>query len=238
VSVAGVTTALRSAIDHMDEMGKSAQKIGVPVEELSKLEYAGRLADVQLGALETSLARFSKSLSEMAGGAANPTALTGGYPGYSFDGGDILGHTALALGTTYTLCYWLTASNAAAQLAGGGAATYYSFYFTTLTRIYHSVGGGSFVEAPLKVLNVPFFLCLTRAGTTSCPVYQGHSGTLWSGIITVPFNNPLSLGAIGNYTAGGFGYKGNIYEAAYFPYALSAAQIRHLYESTRREYGV
>lgn len=71
LSVAAVTAVFRSAIDHMDELSKASQKIGIPVEELSKLEYAGKLADVALNDLQTSMARFSKSLAEIQGGTKN-----------------------------------------------------------------------------------------------------------------------------------------------------------------------
>lgn len=71
LSVAAVTAVLRSAIDHMDELSKASQKIGIPVEELSKLEYAGKLADVALNDLQTSMAKFSKSLAEIQGGTKN-----------------------------------------------------------------------------------------------------------------------------------------------------------------------
>lgn len=71
LSLGAIVGGLRSAADHMDNLGKAAQKIGIPVEELSKLEYAARLSDVSLGDLETTLARFSKSLGEIAGGGKN-----------------------------------------------------------------------------------------------------------------------------------------------------------------------
>jgi len=71
LSLGAVTAALKSSINHMDELGKAAQKIGMPVDELSKLEYAAKLADVSLEQLEVSIGRFSKSLAEIAGGGSN-----------------------------------------------------------------------------------------------------------------------------------------------------------------------
>jgi hypothetical protein len=71
LSLGAVVQGLRSATDHMDTLAKSAQKIGIPVAELSKLEYAARLSDISLGDLESTLARFSKSLGDIAGGGEN-----------------------------------------------------------------------------------------------------------------------------------------------------------------------
>lgn len=71
LSFGTVTAALKSSIDHMDELGKAAQKIGIPVEQLSGLEYAARLADVSLGDLQSNLSKFNRALGEIAGGGKN-----------------------------------------------------------------------------------------------------------------------------------------------------------------------
>ena len=68
LALGGVTAVLKSAIDRMDEMGKSAQKMGMPVEQLSGLAFAARLADVNLEELQGNVTRFNKSLGEIAGG--------------------------------------------------------------------------------------------------------------------------------------------------------------------------
>jgi hypothetical protein len=65
LSLGTVVSTLRTAATRMDDLGKAAQKIGIPVEELSKLEYAARLADVSLEGLQTSVGRFSKGLAEL-----------------------------------------------------------------------------------------------------------------------------------------------------------------------------
>jgi hypothetical protein len=52
--------------EHLDMLGKSAQKIGIPVEELSKLEYAAKLADVPFEGLMSTLEKFNKGISEAA----------------------------------------------------------------------------------------------------------------------------------------------------------------------------
>jgi len=66
-----VTSALGSAINRMDDMGKAAQKIGIPVEQLSGLSYAAKLADVDLESLQGNLGRFNKAVAEIAGGGTN-----------------------------------------------------------------------------------------------------------------------------------------------------------------------
>lgn len=71
LSFAAVTTAVQSTINRMDELGKAAQKIGIPVDDLSRLEYAAKLADVSLDSLTTTMAKFSKSIAEVAAGGEN-----------------------------------------------------------------------------------------------------------------------------------------------------------------------
>lgn len=66
---AALAVAVKGAIDHADEMGKAAQKAGVTVEALSRLEYAAKLSDVSLEGLTGGLGRLSKAMAEVAGGA-------------------------------------------------------------------------------------------------------------------------------------------------------------------------
>lgn len=66
-AVAGVTAlaaSLQLTINGLDDLNKSAQKVGVTTEELSKLAYAGELADVSLDALTSSLGRLTKAQAE------------------------------------------------------------------------------------------------------------------------------------------------------------------------------
>lgn len=63
-AVAGVTAlaaSLQVTINDLDELSKSAQKIGITTEELSKLAYAGDLADVSLETLVGSLGKLTKA---------------------------------------------------------------------------------------------------------------------------------------------------------------------------------
>lgn len=70
-ALTGLAFALSNSLKRMDDLGKAAQKVGIPVDEFSKLEYAARLSDVSLESLTTTLARFSRSLSEISAGGEN-----------------------------------------------------------------------------------------------------------------------------------------------------------------------
>jgi hypothetical protein len=64
--------AVKSAIDDADKLGKMAQKVGLPVEELSKLKHAADLSGVSLESLGTSMGKLNKNMIEVAGGAKGP----------------------------------------------------------------------------------------------------------------------------------------------------------------------
>jgi phage-related minor tail protein len=71
---------IKSQIDLADATGKMAQKVGLSVEELSKLQYAAKLADVDSGQLQGGLVRLSKGMIEAAnntGTARNAFAAMG-----------------------------------------------------------------------------------------------------------------------------------------------------------------
>jgi len=73
VSIAKVahdfTQGVKSMIDEADNIGKAAQKFGVPVEQLSALKYAAELADVSFESLGKGLGKLSKA---MLSGATEP----------------------------------------------------------------------------------------------------------------------------------------------------------------------
>lgn len=71
LSFGAVASAVKSTVNHMDELGKASQRIGIPIEQLSGLEYAARLSDVSLGDLETTVTKFSKSLAQISAGGSN-----------------------------------------------------------------------------------------------------------------------------------------------------------------------
>lgn len=59
---------VKTQIDAADAVGKMAQKVGLSVEELSKLQYAAKLADVDAAGLQTGLVKLSKGMVEAANG--------------------------------------------------------------------------------------------------------------------------------------------------------------------------
>lgn len=61
---AGIAAGVRRQLNAADDMVKTASKIGVPVEELSKLAYAADLSGVSMGTLQAGLARLSRNLAE------------------------------------------------------------------------------------------------------------------------------------------------------------------------------
>lgn len=68
LSFGALVKVMQSAIDKADELGKTAQKIGLPVEALSKLEYSARLADVTLDQLSVGVGKLSQALADATGG--------------------------------------------------------------------------------------------------------------------------------------------------------------------------
>lgn len=67
-AAAAIGIGIKGALDHADALGKSAQKAGVAVESLSRLEYAAKLSDVSLESLTGGLQKLSKSMVDVAGG--------------------------------------------------------------------------------------------------------------------------------------------------------------------------
>ena len=59
---------VKGAIDAQDELGKMAQKVGMSVEDLSKLEYAAKLADVSTEELRTGLKKLNIGMVDVASG--------------------------------------------------------------------------------------------------------------------------------------------------------------------------
>lgn len=70
-AAAGATLGVfvKDAIDHFDELSKTAQKVGLTVEALSQLEYAAKLSDVSLEGLATGLRKLSQNMTDVASGA-------------------------------------------------------------------------------------------------------------------------------------------------------------------------
>lgn len=80
VAAAGVAAAValghavKQAADHADQLSKTAQKIGVTVEALSRLEFAAKLSDVSLEQLTGGMGRLSRAMLDAATGSTGPAA--------------------------------------------------------------------------------------------------------------------------------------------------------------------
>lgn len=74
---------IKESIEIADQMGKLSQKIGIPVESLSSLTVAAKLADVTTEQLGKSMARLSKNMIAAAAGGTNDAAAAFQYLGIS-----------------------------------------------------------------------------------------------------------------------------------------------------------
>lgn len=73
-AVVGLTVAIGRAINSADELGKAAQKIGIPVEELSKLKHAADLSGVSMESLQRTVRRLAGNMSDAATNATSQAA--------------------------------------------------------------------------------------------------------------------------------------------------------------------
>lgn len=60
--------AVKGTIDAADDMSKAASKIGIPIEELSRLKYAADLSGVSFEGLQTAVGRLSRVMNEAKNG--------------------------------------------------------------------------------------------------------------------------------------------------------------------------
>jgi hypothetical protein len=72
---AGISAALIATINHADEIGKAAQKLGIPVERLSELRYAAELADVSFEQFSKGIVKLNKNITEVAAGGTSIAAV-------------------------------------------------------------------------------------------------------------------------------------------------------------------
>jgi hypothetical protein len=72
ISAASLANVAARSIEMGDELGKAAVKAGVTGKAMSELAFAGKMADIELGAISTSLRFMQKNLSEAASGAKAP----------------------------------------------------------------------------------------------------------------------------------------------------------------------
>lgn len=72
VAAIGLGMAIKGTLDEADKLGKMAQSIGVPVEELSKLKHAADLSGVSLESLSKGVGRLNRNIVEGAQGLSTP----------------------------------------------------------------------------------------------------------------------------------------------------------------------
>lgn len=66
--LAAVGAAISANLGSFDDLSKTSQKIGVPVEELSKLKYAADLSGVSMEGMQTSVSKLSRAMVDASGG--------------------------------------------------------------------------------------------------------------------------------------------------------------------------
>lgn len=71
LSLVAFVGQIKSAVNAMDEAGKSAQKVGTSVEKFSALTFAASQSDVSVESLEKSLIKLNKSLDDAQGGTGS-----------------------------------------------------------------------------------------------------------------------------------------------------------------------
>lgn len=66
---AGLAATVKTAIDSLDKLDEAAERVGVTVEDLSALDFAGKLSGVEFDELTTGLTKLSVKMQEAAGGS-------------------------------------------------------------------------------------------------------------------------------------------------------------------------
>ncbi|UWR40246.1 phage tail tape measure protein [Phaeobacter inhibens] len=72
---AGVLAAVRNQLNAADELSKSAQRLGVPIEELSALRHAADMSAVSSSDLDNGLRRLSRNMQDASTGGKKTSAL-------------------------------------------------------------------------------------------------------------------------------------------------------------------
>lgn len=72
-AIAGMSMAIKGTINTADEMSKAAKKIGVPIEELSRLRYAADLSGVSFEGLQNGVKRLSANMYDAGNGTGEAT---------------------------------------------------------------------------------------------------------------------------------------------------------------------
>lgn len=70
LSVGAISGFVKDSIDAADAASKSAQAVGLAVDEYTALEYAAKLADVGVSELDAAMSKFNRTIDEAANGGA------------------------------------------------------------------------------------------------------------------------------------------------------------------------
>lgn len=65
---------IQETINHIEKLADTSEKLGIPVEELSALEHAAKLANVEFDVLTGSMVKLAKNMDMAATGAITPTS--------------------------------------------------------------------------------------------------------------------------------------------------------------------
>ncbi|WP_315920446.1 hypothetical protein [Mesorhizobium sp. SP-1A] len=76
-ALGAIALGVRNTLKEADDMSKMASKIGIPVEELSKLKYAADLAGVSMEGLKGSVSILAKNMADAAAGGKKGTQAFG-----------------------------------------------------------------------------------------------------------------------------------------------------------------
>ena len=64
VGTAGIGLLIKSSLDSIDALGKTASKLGITTQELQKLRFAAELAGVSTRTTDMAIQRFTRRLSK------------------------------------------------------------------------------------------------------------------------------------------------------------------------------
>ena len=84
---AGFGTAVKNAVDSLDKLDEAAERLGVSVEDLSALNFAGKMSGLEFEDMTGALTKLSVKMQEAAAGSKEAGALVQDFLGrpYSFD---------------------------------------------------------------------------------------------------------------------------------------------------------
>ena len=72
---AGFGTAVKNAVDSLDKLDEAAERVGISVEELSALNFAGKMSGLEFEDMTTALTKLSVKMQEAAAGSKEAGAL-------------------------------------------------------------------------------------------------------------------------------------------------------------------